>query len=207
VSCQPTIPHVLPNVEVHSDVVGTFPHLTSIMNSTIQPIDPWTVPLHKPPPGSRSDFNERSNLLDLTIAMVSIMVFLTITIMALRFWANWGRDTWKMDDCAPRLRAYIDVTDIFVGCAVGTSIITIVIGGMLIPCTRAFGKPDHNIPAGLLLYGSWFQRVKPPPRLTTRPHAYCQVLDDRSSCLHTQSRHLSRKVLRPRTVLPHLWQL
>ncbi|KAF2828104.1 hypothetical protein CC86DRAFT_204310 [Ophiobolus disseminans] len=113
------------------------------MNPTTSPSDPWTIPVHEPPPGVVSDFNQRSDLLDLTIAIVSIMLFFTVSILALRFWANWGPDTWKMDDW----------------CALITSVVTLALGGVVIPVVGRFGKPDYNIPLGLMVLSIWFQRV------------------------------------------------
>jgi hypothetical protein len=69
------------------------------MAAAIQP-DPRTMPLEPPPDGVISDFARRSDMLDLVIAILCIMFFLSTTILALRLWIRWGgREAWKLDDC------------------------------------------------------------------------------------------------------------
>jgi hypothetical protein len=56
------------------------------MISATQTIDLWKIPLSKPPPGVNFEFGQKSDLLDLTISMMSILSFLIATIIALRIW-------------------------------------------------------------------------------------------------------------------------
>jgi hypothetical protein len=63
------------------------------MISATQTIDLWKIPLSKPPPGVNFDIGQKSDLLDLTVSMVSILSFLIATIIALRIWASWYRET------------------------------------------------------------------------------------------------------------------
>ncbi|KAH7092098.1 hypothetical protein FB567DRAFT_588407 [Paraphoma chrysanthemicola] len=113
------------------------------MSENTESLDLWKIPYHEPPPGVTSDFGARSDLLDPTIVIVSLVLFTTTCIIALRIWANWGRGKWQIDDW----------------CAIATFILTITNGGMLIPLTRVFGKQDYDIPVGLLRYSRWFQRM------------------------------------------------
>lgn len=49
--------------------------------------------------------------------------------------------------------------DISIGCAVITLVLASSVGGLLIPYTSKLGKPDYNVPLGLL-QRVWFKRVR-----------------------------------------------
>lgn len=51
-------------------------------------VDLWKIPFTQPPPGVASDFSRRSNLLDLNIALITILAFFTTSICILRVWVN-----------------------------------------------------------------------------------------------------------------------
>jgi hypothetical protein len=62
--------------------------------------DLWAVPYHPAPDGSSSNFDQRSDLLDLSISFISIMIFLMTSFMVLRLWVRHeNKGTWRMDDC------------------------------------------------------------------------------------------------------------
>ncbi|KAF1914728.1 hypothetical protein BDU57DRAFT_519892 [Ampelomyces quisqualis] len=110
-------------------------------------VDPWTIPCEPPPQGLTSNFYNKSSLLDLTVAVVVLVLSSMAITMTLRFWVmHTSRDAWepwKMDDCA----------------VIGTFVLAIAQGVMQCFQTKNLGFDAWDLPLGRLL-SSQTQQVR-----------------------------------------------
>lgn len=105
--------------------------------------DLYTIPYGPAPTGRTSDFNKRSDLMTLTIIIVSICLFFMFSVMILRVTSRIGRGfIWRLDDCI----------------ALVTCITTSALGAMLTATMQKLGRSVWDVSIGFLIK-PWPQQI------------------------------------------------